>query len=157
MHNEPLGGCCLEQSVLENCKYNEPLGGCCLKQSVLENCKYKQHPPRGSLCIVLAVLKDRLLQTTSTKRFIVLAVLKDRLYQTTSTKRFIVYCTCSSQGQIAPDNIHQEVHCALYLQFSRTNCSRQHPPRGSLCIVLAVLKDRLHQTTSTTKFIVVSV
>jgi hypothetical protein len=22
MHNEPLGGCCLEQFVLENCKYN---------------------------------------------------------------------------------------------------------------------------------------
>jgi hypothetical protein len=22
MHNEPLGGCCLEQPVLENCKYN---------------------------------------------------------------------------------------------------------------------------------------
>ena len=40
MHNEPLGGCCVEQYVLENCKYNEPLGGCFLEQTVLENCKY---------------------------------------------------------------------------------------------------------------------
>jgi hypothetical protein len=51
----------------------------------------KQHPPRGSLCIVLAVLKDRLFQKTSTKKFIVLAVLKDRLIQTSSTKKFIVH------------------------------------------------------------------
>jgi hypothetical protein len=42
---------------------------------------------------------------------------------------------------------------SLYLQFSRTDCTRQHPPRGSLYIVLAVLKDRLHQTTSTKRFV----
>jgi hypothetical protein len=87
----------------------------------------------------------------------VFAVLKDRLFQTSSTKRFIVHCTFSSQGQIVPDIIHQEVHCALYLQFSRTDCSRHHPPRRSLCIVLAVLKDRLFQKTSTKKFIVLAV
>jgi hypothetical protein len=68
----------------------------------------RHHPPRRSLCIVLAVLKDRLFQKTSTKKFIVLAVLNDRLFQTPSTKRFIVHCTCSSQGQIVPENIHIE-------------------------------------------------
>jgi hypothetical protein len=57
----------------------------------------RHHPPRGSLSIVLAVLKDRLLQTSS-------------------TKTLIVHCTCSSQGQIVPENIHQEVHCTCSSQ-----------------------------------------
>jgi ABC-type sulfate/molybdate transport systems ATPase subunit len=40
--------------------------------------------------IVLAVLKDRLFQTTSTKNFTVLTILKDRLFQTTTSNKFIV-------------------------------------------------------------------
>jgi hypothetical protein len=79
----------------------------------------RHDPPRRSLRIVLAVLKDRLFQKTSTKRFIVLAVLKDRLFQTTSTKKFIVLAVLKD------------------ILFHTTSTKR------FIVIVLAVLKDRL--------------
>jgi hypothetical protein len=88
MHNEPLGGCCVEQYVLENCKYNACLGGCCLEQYVLENCMYNAQ--WTSWWMMSGAICSWELQVQCTMNLLVDVVWNNMSLRTVSTMNFLV-------------------------------------------------------------------